>query len=222
MGIVVFLGLYVLPLVVALTIHEFAHALTAEKLGDPTARLQGRLTLNPIKHLDRWGTVVFGLSAFASFTAGTQFVFGWGKPVPVDPYNLENPRRDMGLVAIAGPASNVLTAIVVAVLIRLLTDVAGISMMNMAIQALYGLISISVGLAAFNLIPIHPLDGGKILVALLPERQGVALNNFLYQNASIFGMVFLFLMIAVPGSLSMFVTPVAQAFLIPVNFILSL
>jgi len=140
-----------LAIVIAITIHEFSHALAADRLGDPTPRLQGRLTLNPLSHLDPIGTLMLIL-----------FRFGWGKPVQFDQFNLRNPRRDTMLISIAGPASNLLTAVLAAILLRFLPS----SLLSLLI--LQPFIVISVVLAVFNFVPIHPLDGGKILSGLLP------------------------------------------------------
>lgn len=137
-------------LVLCLTIHEFAHAITADHLGDPTPRLQGRVTLNPLAHLDPVGTLALLLLGF-----------GWGKPVMFDPYNLKNPRRDTVLIAMAGPASNIALAF-------LLMVISTLFQWNSIV--LQFVISINIVLAAFNLIPIHPLDGGKILSGLLPDN----------------------------------------------------
>lgn len=140
-----------LAIVIAISIHEFSHALAADRLGDPTPRLQGRLTLNPLSHLDPIGTLMLIL-----------FRFGWGKPVQFDQFNLRNPRRDTMLISIAGPASNLLTAVLAAILLRLLP--ANL----LTFLTLQPFIIISVVLAVFNFVPIHPLDGGKILSGILP------------------------------------------------------
>jgi Zn-dependent protease len=140
-----------LAIVAAITIHEFAHAWTADRLGDPTPRLQGRLTLNPLAHLDPIGTLMLIL-----------FRFGWGKPVQFDQFNLRNPRRDTMLISIAGPVSNLLTAVLAAIVLRLLP--ANL----LTFLTLQPFIIISVVLAVFNFVPIHPLDGGKILSGILP------------------------------------------------------
>ena len=140
-----------LAIVIAISIHEFSHALAADRLGDPTPRLQGRLTINPLAHLDPIGTLMLIL-----------FRFGWGKPVQFDQFNLRNPRRDTMLISIAGPASNLLTAILAAILLRFLPSNL------LTILTIQPFIIISIVLAVFNFVPIHPLDGGKILSGLLP------------------------------------------------------
>jgi len=144
-------------LLVAITIHEFAHALAADRLGDPTPRLQGRLTLNPIAHLDPIGTILLLLVGF-----------GWGKPVIFDPYNLEKPRRDAALISLAGPVSNIVLASVLSLVFRVYPS-----------AFIVPFVVLNISLAIFNLIPIHPLDGGKILVGLVSSKQARVLDIFL-------------------------------------------
>ncbi len=165
--ILVFAGL-----VLALTIHEFAHALAADKLGDPTPRLQDRLTLNPLAHLDPIGTLLL-------LVAG----FGWGKPVMFDPYNLDNPKRDAALISLAGPASNIILAIILSLIIRTnpFTGPAALLLDAILRPSIY----LNIVLAIFNLIPIHPLDGGKILIGLLPHDMAVEAEDFLRRYGTI-------------------------------------
>lgn len=144
-------------IIAAVTIHEFAHAWAADRLGDPTPRLQGRLTLNPRAHLDPIGTLMLVL-----------FRFGWGKPVQFDPFNLKNPRRDAMLIGLAGPASNILTAVMMALLLYVLPSTA--VAIAFAVFVLHPFIVTSIVLALFNLVPVHPLDGGKIIAGLLPKE----------------------------------------------------
>ena len=152
-----FIGL--ICLITAVTIHEFAHAWAADRLGDPTARAEGRLTLNPVAHVDPIGTLLLPLSLL--FVSGGTFSYGWGKPTPFDPYNLANPKKDIALISIAGPISNLLLAVVCAILLRLLPPISAI--------LLIPLIMTNLAIAIFNLIPIGPLDGQKILFGLLPR-----------------------------------------------------
>jgi Zn-dependent protease len=144
--------------VVALTVHEFAHAFVADRLGDPTARAQGRVTLNPLSHLDLVGTILLAVMHF-----------GWGRPVPVDTRYLRNPRRDLLVIAAAGPAVNLATAVVFGLGMRtvdhwLLTSETGV-FVYLGLQAL---VLLSLLLAFFNLLPVPPLDGSKVLMGLLP------------------------------------------------------
>ena len=138
--------LIVSGLIVSITIHEFAHALVAFKLGDPTPKLQGRVTLNPLAHLDPLGSLLMIL-----------FGFGWGRPVEYDIYNLNHPKRDTGLISIAGPLSNILLGVVLIILSRVFN-----------IQELMLVAYINFFLAFFNLIPIYPLDGFNVVLSLLP------------------------------------------------------
>lgn len=163
-----------LGIIAAITIHEFAHAFVADLLGDPTPRHQDRVTLNPKAHLDPIGTA-------AIFLAG----FGWGRPVAFDPFNLKEPVRDTALIAIAGPISNILLAILLAGLIWL-----GI---NPVIDAgLTIILQINVMLAIFNLVPIHPLDGSKILSALLPRDTAHEYERFM-ERYGLFVLLFMIL-----------------------------
>ena len=160
MGDVTGILLMIPPLLFALTFHEFSHAYVATRLGDPTARLLGRLTLNPIAHLDVVGTLVFVM---------TQRI-GWAKPVPIDERYLKHPRRDIMYIALAGPISNLILALVFGTIVRFaapmpLTSVAQRVLITMA----EGSVIVNLGLMAFNLIPIFPLDGSRILTGLLPR-----------------------------------------------------
>ena len=155
-------------LVGSLCFHEAAHAWTADRLGDPTARLLGRLTLNPVAHVDLIGTVVFPLVAMLS---GIPLI-GWAKPVPVDMRHLREPRRDFAIVAAAGPISNLVLASVGAVLYRVLSGAAADAAPPMALLAegVRFFVVINTLLAVFNMIPVPPLDGGNVLMGLVPER----------------------------------------------------
>jgi len=139
--------------VIALTFHEYAHAVVAYKLGDPTAKYSGRLTLNPIPHVDPIGMLML-------FFVG----LGWAKPVPVNPYNLNKPKRDMVLVSLAGPLSNVILAIAFALLFGVFYAFGS----QVLVDVVYKIIWINVVLAVFNMLPIPPLDGSKILAGILP------------------------------------------------------
>ncbi len=157
---------WILPVIFAITVHEVAHGWVAKKFGDNTAFMQGRLTLNPIKHIDWIGTVI--LPGLLLLT-GTGFIFGWAKPVPVDARNFKNPRRDMAWVALAGPGSNILMAIGWALLARI-GVIIGIEAVSLPLiyTGIAG-ISINLVLALINLLPIPPLDGSRILSGILPN-----------------------------------------------------
>jgi Zn-dependent protease len=153
-------------LLLSLTIHETAHALAADRLGDPTARRLGRVSLNPLVHIDFFGTLVLPLLAFATKAP----LIGWAKPVPVDPRNLAHPRRDFVLIAAAGPISNLLLAVVAAAGARAALGAAGpLEPPPMIASLLWSVVTLNLLLAIFNLVPVPPLDGGNILLALLPR-----------------------------------------------------
>ncbi|MEW6352611.1 MAG: site-2 protease family protein [Thermodesulfobacteriota bacterium] len=176
---------------VAITVHEYAHGYVALRLGDPTAKLEGRLTFNPISHLDPVGTIVLLLTR----------TIGWAKPVPVDPRYLMNPRKDMMWISLAGPAANVIAATALAIglhLIGLILELRGFerySLMGSAIGILLFGVKINVLLAIFNLIPVHPLDGSKILTGLLPRHLA-----YEYEKLEPYGFLILILLLFVAPS----------------------
>lgn len=152
--------LLIVPVLFSISVHEVCHGYVAYRLGDPTAKRAGRLTLNPIKHIDIIGLLVLFI---------TQMI-GWAKPVPVDPRYFKNPRKDMMWVAIAGPASNMVIAIITALILKAFGGILGGSYLYPLVYMLNIMVMINVGLAIFNLIPIPPLDGGRIIVGLLPRN----------------------------------------------------
>lgn len=191
----------VVALVIAITIHEFSHALVADRLGDPTPRSQGRLSLNPLRHLDPIGTIMIFLVHF-----------GWGKPVQIDPYNLKNPKRDELLISLAGPASNLLLAALLSLIIRFfpLNNLSGI--------IIYTIIQLNVVLAVFNLIPIPPLDGSKIFLNLLPNNTSSQWQETFDRYGFILLIIFLFIPIINGTTLvSIIITPIINIIL---NFLI--
>jgi Zn-dependent protease len=174
--------------VAAIVIHEAAHAYMADRLGDPTARVMGRLSLNPIVHLDVVGSVIVPLFLLI---VGSPFIFGWAKPVRFDPFNLENPRRDSALISFAGPASNLILAIISSLILRV-GIIAPFSAYSVLFSFFQTFIVINVILAFFNLIPIHPLDGGKVLVGLLPQKEAYEADTFMRKYGIIILILLLF------------------------------
>jgi Zn-dependent protease len=162
------ISVWAVPVLAAIIFHEVAHGWVAFRLGDPTAARMGRLTLNPISHIDLFGTVLLPLLLIV---AGAPFLFGYAKPVPVNFYNLNHPKRDMIWVALAGPLTNLLLAVVSVYILKFVDSTGSFPtflMTPLALMAQYS-VNINVMLAAFNLFPIPPLDGGRVLVGLLPE-----------------------------------------------------
>ena len=154
-------------LILSLSFHEAAHAWTADRLGDPTARMLGRLTLNPLAHIDWIGTVLFPLLAMYSGLP----IIGWAKPVPVNMRNLRHPRRDFAIVALAGPVSNLIIAVTVAAFLMLLPGEPPVLLNRMTPATILTLaVVVNVLLAVFNMIPVPPLDGGNVLAGLVPEE----------------------------------------------------
>ena len=193
------LAIAILPTLFAIVVHEIAHGWVAHRLGDSTAYMMGRLTLNPIKHIDPIGTIL--VPAVLIFTLG--FGFGWAKPVPINWHNLKNPKRDIALVAIAGPASNLLMAIAWGIVVKLATllpDSLEMISMPLRYMGLFGIL-INALLMIFNLIPIPPTDGGRIAVSLLPTRAGILLSK-----VEPFGM-FILIALIFSGLLWQFIGP---------------
>jgi len=160
------IAVYALPVLFAITLHEAAHAYAARYLGDSTAYMQGRMSLNPIRHIDPFGTIIIPILLYVG-TSGN-FLFGYAKPVPVDYGNLRKPKRDMAWVALAGPASNFFMAFLWLVF-AIILSVAGIGEEFFMRMAQAGILT-NLVMFAFNLFPIPPLDGGRVLTSLLPNR----------------------------------------------------
>ncbi len=162
---------YALPVLFGITLHEAAHGYVARMFGDPTAWQMGRVTLNPMKHIDPVGTIAVPL--FLLFTTklmgGAGMLFGWAKPVPVDWSRLRNPKRDMLWVALAGPGSNILMAILWTLSLKLFMA-SGMAVSDFWVQMAFAGININLVLMALNLLPLPPLDGGRVIFSLLPDR----------------------------------------------------
>lgn len=193
---------WILPVMFAITLHEAAHGWVALQCGDTTAFAQGRVTLNPIKHIDPIGTIALPLLLIA-LNAG--FVFGWAKPVPINWRNLRQPRRDVALVSAAGPAANLLMALFWALIIKLGTVLSGdIEAAIFLVYAGVAGIMINLVLMALNLLPILPLDGGRVLCSLLPARWAIP-----YARTEPYGF-FVLILLLLTNILSYILTPMIQ------------
>ncbi len=187
---------FAIGLIIALTFHEFCHAFVADRLGDPTPRSYGRVSLNPLRHLDPIGTLMLLV-----------FHFGWGKPVPIDPYNLS--KKDEILVSVAGPGSNLLLAVIASLIIRFLPVDQNIA------YVIFQFIYINLILAVFNLIPIPPLDGSKLFLNLLPEDRSIQWQEAFDRYGFIILIVLLFLPFNGTNIINAIISPI-------INFLLGI
>lgn len=179
---------FILPLIIAITLHEAAHGFVADKLGDNTARLLGRVSFDPLKHVELFGTIILPALMLLS---GSPALIGWAKPVPVNFRRLNHPRRDTILVALAGPFTNIVLALISAVVLRFIPEAAPWTFRNF-----YNSVAVNIVLAVFNLLPILPLDGGRVLKELLPRKTGDA-----YAQTEQYGMIIILLLFMLPAFL---------------------
>ncbi|MBU6189142.1 MAG: site-2 protease family protein [Betaproteobacteria bacterium] len=195
------IAVYAIPVILAITLHEAAHAWLAARLGDPTARLQGRVSANPLRHVDPIGTLLVPaliLLVGKALGAGG-LLFGWAKPVPVDASAFRSPRRDLGLVAAAGPGANLLMALGWAILLKLLV-LGSVQVEFLVLMAQAGILC-NLGLAILNLLPVPPLDGGRIVASLLPLRAAIV-----WYRLERFGLLIVLALLAT-GLLGAIITP---------------
>ena len=201
-------ALYALPVLFAITLHEAAHGYAARHFGDKTAYMLGRITLNPLKHIDPMGTILMPLLLY--FATSGAFLFGYAKPVPVRFGNLRNPKRDMIWVAAAGPVTNITLATVSAFLLRGLVayvnPAASGSPLAMLVEPVVMMMAFSVYinllLAVFNMIPVPPLDGGRVLVGLLPHKQAAA-----WSRIEPYGMMIIIVLVFFTNMFSYIISP---------------
>ena len=184
-------------LLLSIALHEFAHCWVTDKLGDPTPRAKGRLTLDPRAHLDPLGVLAILLTRF-----------GWGKPAPFDPYNLKEPVRDTALIAVAGPLTNILVATLLAFLLRI-----GVLPWEILAVAAYNILAINVVLAIFNLIPIYPLDGSKILMAFLPQNMADEYERFMSRYGTFVLILLIFPLAGGVSPVSRLLSPIIELLL---------
>lgn len=184
-------------LIYSAILHEIAHGLVAERLGDPTARLMGRITLNPIPHIDPVMSILLPVLLISqSIYTSIHIIIGGAKPVPVDPFNFREPKKDMALVSLAGPVTNLLIAIIFGVVCRIIFPNSNLTqILNLSILGTFlgTIVYINLILAVFNLIPIPPLDGSKVIAQFLPDKEAAA-----YLSIGTFGIFIIFFLLLFP------------------------
>lgn len=201
--------IWILAILLSLTVHEYAHAKYADWAGDPTPRNQGRVTLNPLAHLDPLGTILIIFMAFSGYG------IGWGKPVPVNPGYFRNPRRDWVMCAFWGPLSNIILATIFSVPLRLILASESPLPDNVFIDFLFAMVLANIGLALFNMIPLHPLDGSKVLSGFLRNvyDRGYWSFQMMYGPLILFGSILILPLLGLPNPLRFILLP-ARDFLV--------
>lgn len=208
------IAIYILPLIFAITLHEAAHAYMAHKCGDDTAKSYGRLSLNPLNHIDPLGTIILPMISIVlgAMSGGLGIIFGWAKPVPINFSRLNKPKQDLFWVALAGPLSNLAMALLWALALKSSMSLDGYFGRPLGLMSQAG-IGINISLMLLNLIPILPLDGGRIVFSLLPRDMAIK-----YSRTEPYGMWIVLILIFI-GGLSFIITPIYSVL---VNLIYSL
>ncbi len=205
------IALYAIPGIFAITLHEAAHGYAARHFGDPTAYEAGRISLNPVRHIDPIGTLL--IPAVVLFASGGKFAFGWAKPVPVDFGRLRNPKRDMLWVAAAGPGANLFMALLWTLLFKIVVSMPAFYFSEPALRMAQGGIIINIVLMILNLVPLPPLDGGRIAVSLLPHRLA-----YQFSRLEPYGMIILMVLLFT-GVLGAIILPAMSVVLSVISFV---